>query len=100
MREQPMPNANLTSHFIQRYRERVARSGPERIQKFASEALRDGRECHDVKSSALRRKMVGDNSFHCSKSVMHKGFIYVFRGHTAITIYKIPKHVHGISVRV
>ena len=94
-----MPNIAITSHFVQRYRERVAKTGPERIQKFATEAFYDGKECNDIKSSVLRKKIVGNNSFYHSKSIMHKGFIYVFRGNTAITIYKVPRRVYGICVR-
>ena len=95
-----MPDIKLTTHFIQRYRERVAKTKPERIQKFAAEALRDGKECRDIKSSVLRRKIIGDGAFYRSKSIVHKGFIYVFKGKTAITIYKAPRHIHGVSVRV
>ena len=93
-----MPNITITNHFIKRYRERIAKTNRERIIKFASDAFINGKECKDVKNSRLRKKMLGNNDYYKSKSIMHKGTIYVFRGTTAITIYKVPKHIGNIKV--
>lgn len=95
-----MPSVSLTKHFIKRYRERVAKTNPERIKKFATEAYLNGKECNDLKSSKLRKKIIGSNRFHKSKSIIHKGMIYVFRDMTAVTVYKVPKHVGGVKVRL
>lgn len=95
-------NIPITNHFVDRYRERVAKTSAERISKFANDAYRDGKNGEDIKNSQLRRLIDYKNGADDGILKIYKGFIYVFSAvdNAAITIYRIPNQINGIAIHI
>ena len=92
----------ITNHFIDRYRERVAKTSAERISKFANEAYKNGKNGEEVKNSQLRRLINYKNDVDGGILKIYKGFVYVFStiDSAAITIYRIPNQINGITIHL
>ena len=92
----------VTNHFVERYRERVAKTKRERIKKFAKEAFENGKTGKDLKCRHYGKFV--DEKYGSSAVIakIYKGFVYIFSGdsNAAITVFRVPKKVHGLSTCV
>lgn len=95
-------NIPITDHFIERYRERVAKTNPERISKFANSAYREGKNGNEIKNGQLRKLINRKNEADVGILKIYKGFVYVFStvDKAAITIYRIPNQINGIAIHI
>lgn len=84
---------DITEHYRERFRQRIARS--KRIELFATEAYYLGKEPKGLDNSMLRNYLESIEEYHDHECILkvYKGFVHVFDGaeNAAITVYRIPK---------
>lgn len=85
---------NVTKHAIRRIRQRLGVRKKERARKIASQAFYNGTPLKKLPEEV--KKFVDENC-HGAKVLIHKNFIYIFRGNNLITLFNLPQDLHFIS---
>ena len=84
---------HVTKHFKERFRERQAKT--KRIRFFAQKAYVYGTPLSEVDKDKYFSELVDKEVTSQSEAVVYKGFVYWFKGNSAITLYALPNCLRG-----